>query len=212
MPPGQIVIGGGAFREYGRIVEGPIGAALFLRFQDADSGVIIRSLLWIRHSLTQLQQAAGGNIARRVIFDFRFKRLPEIAAGDIIIDGLVDEIMGHALGVVQVFLLSGIRELNYASLTPIRSEKFSMAKQKRSNGVNPIRDGSPSRILKVRRISLGMTTRPSSSIRLTMPVALTVVRASLLSSAIGFPWKRELCEWLQREDLERTAALYPTPV
>lgn len=34
-----------------------------------------------------------------------------------------------------------------------------------------INDGSPSRIRRVRRISLGMTTRPRSSIRLTIPVA-----------------------------------------
>ena len=37
--------------------------------------------------------------------------------------------------------------------------------------VNVVCDGSPSRIRSVRRISLGMTTRPSSSILLTMPVA-----------------------------------------
>ena len=37
--------------------------------------------------------------------------------------------------------------------------------------VNVVSNGSPSRIRRVRRISLGMTTRPRSSILLTMPVA-----------------------------------------
>ncbi len=36
------------------------------------------------------------------------------------------------------------------------------------------KDGSPSRIRIVRRISLGMTTLPRSSIRLTIPVAFMI--------------------------------------
>lgn len=44
-------------------------------------------------------------------------------------------------------------------------------KQNRSHGSNVICDGSPSRIRIVRRISLGMTTRPRSSILRTIPVA-----------------------------------------
>ena len=43
--------------------------------------------------------------------------------------------------------------------------------KKRCHGANVICDGSPSRIRMVRRISLGMTTRPRSSIRRTIPVA-----------------------------------------
>lgn len=50
-------------------------------------------------------------------------------------------------------------------------DRSSMAKQNLSHRANVICDGSPSRIRMVRRISLGMTTRPRSSIRLTMPVA-----------------------------------------
>ena len=46
-----------------------------------------------------------------------------------------------------------------------------MAAQKRSHGYNVFNKGSPSRMRMVRRISLGMTTRPRSSMRLTMPVA-----------------------------------------
>ena len=43
-----------------------------------------------------------------------------------------------------------------------------------SNRANVICNGSPSRMRRVRRISLGMTTRPRSSIRRTMPVAFIV--------------------------------------
>ena len=44
-----------------------------------------------------------------------------------------------------------------------------------SFGANIICDGSPSRMRSVRRISLGITTRPSSSILRTMPVALIMI-------------------------------------
>ena len=40
-----------------------------------------------------------------------------------------------------------------------------------SSCVNDVSDGSPSRIRIVLRISFGMTTRPRSSMRLTIPVA-----------------------------------------
>ena len=54
---------------------------------------------------------------------------------------------------------------------PRRFAKSSILKQNCSNGCNVICDGSPSRMRSVRRISFGITTRPSSSILLTMPVA-----------------------------------------
>ena len=41
-----------------------------------------------------------------------------------------------------------------------------------SNGVNVFSSGSPSRMRRVRRISLGMTIRPRSSTRRTIPVAV----------------------------------------
>jgi len=47
-----------------------------------------------------------------------------------------------------------------------------IAKQNLSQLFHVISNGSPSRILSVRRISLGITTLPSSSIRRTIPVAL----------------------------------------
>ena len=46
--------------------------------------------------------------------------------------------------------------------------------------VNVIRDGSPSRIRMVRRISFGMTTLPRSSMRRTIPVAFIYAKISLL--------------------------------
>ena len=60
---------------------------------------------------------------------------------------------------------------HYVQSSPHLFDRSSMAKQNLSHRANVICDGSPSRILMVRRISLGMTTRPRSSIRLTIPVA-----------------------------------------
>ena len=54
---------------------------------------------------------------------------------------------------------------------PCRLAKSLMAKQNCSHRANVICDGSPSRMRRVRRISFGMTTRPRSSMRRTMPVA-----------------------------------------
>ena len=50
-------------------------------------------------------------------------------------------------------------------------DRSSMAKQNLSHRVNDVCNGSPSRIRMVRRISLGITTRPKSSMRRTIPVA-----------------------------------------
>ncbi len=54
---------------------------------------------------------------------------------------------------------------------PSRDMSFSTASINLCIGVNVVRSGSPSRIRMVRRISFGMTTRPRSSILLTIPVA-----------------------------------------
>lgn len=54
---------------------------------------------------------------------------------------------------------------------PFRFAKSSIAKQNLSHCVNAVCSGSPSRIRRVRRISLGITTRPRSSMRRTIPVA-----------------------------------------
>ena len=47
-----------------------------------------------------------------------------------------------------------------------------IAQQNLSIGVNVVYEGSPSRILRVLRISLGITIRPRSSTRRTIPVAV----------------------------------------
>ena len=57
---------------------------------------------------------------------------------------------------------------------PRRLAKSNILKQNFSLDVNDICDGSPSRILRVRRISFGITTRPRSSILLTIPVAFMI--------------------------------------
>lgn len=61
------------------------------------------------------------------------------------------------------------------SYHPCLLAKSNIPKQNFSHGVNDICDGSPSRIRSVLRISLGMTTRPSSSILRTIPVAFKTV-------------------------------------
>ena len=60
---------------------------------------------------------------------------------------------------------------HYVQSSPHLFDRSSMAKQNLSHRANVICNGSPSRIRMVRRISLGMTTRPRSSIRRTIPVA-----------------------------------------
>ena len=57
---------------------------------------------------------------------------------------------------------------------PARLPRSSMAAQNRSHGFHVVSNRSPSRIRSVRLISLGMTTRPSSSILRTIPVARNV--------------------------------------
>ena len=59
----------------------------------------------------------------------------------------------------------------YVPPHPIRFSNPIIPKQNRSHHSNVICDGSPSRIRIVRRISLGITTRPRSSMRRTIPVA-----------------------------------------
>ena len=67
----------------------------------------------------------------------------------------------------------------YVSSTPHLFDKANIAKQNFSHCSNVICDGSPSRIRMVRRISLGITTRPRSSMRRTIPVAF-IYKNSLL--------------------------------
>ena len=73
---------------------------------------------------------------------------------------------------------------NYVISIPTRFSNRNMASQKRSVGVNVICDGSPSRMRIVLLISLGITTRPRSSILLTIPVAF-IIYINLLVFQIG---------------------------
>ena len=59
----------------------------------------------------------------------------------------------------------------FLQFSPILLDKSIRAYKNRATGVNVVSVGSPSRILIVRRISFGMTTLPSSSMRRTIPVA-----------------------------------------
>ena len=64
-------------------------------------------------------------------------------------------------------------------------QKLCIAQQNFSSSVNELSSGSPSRILKVLRISLGITTLPKSSILLTRPLAVPkIVRRSYSSLTI----------------------------
>ena len=59
-----------------------------------------------------------------------------------------------------------------------------IAQQNLSEGVNVVCDGSPSRMRMVRRISLGITTRPKSSIRRTIPVAFIYTFLLFISKSL----------------------------
>lgn len=68
--------------------------------------------------------------------------------------------------------LTSVTMYNYH---PRRLAKTNIEKQYFSHRVNDVCNGSPSRIRRVLRISLGMTIRPRSSTRRTMPVAFILV-------------------------------------
>ena len=63
---------------------------------------------------------------------------------------------------------------HYVQFYPILFDKSIIPKQNRFHRSNIVCDGSPSRMRMVRRISLGITTRPRSSMRRTIPVAFMV--------------------------------------
>ena len=69
---------------------------------------------------------------------------------------------------------------HYPQFMPSFFDRLIIPRQKISICVNVICNGSPSRIRMVRRISFGMTTRPRSSILLTIPVAFIYTKISLL--------------------------------
>ena len=76
------------------------------------------------------------------------------------------------------------------------------AQANRSLSVNDVNSGSPSRIRRVLRISLGMTIRPRSSTRLTIPVAfISFPLLAVNSTVVLFAGKARLCGRFQ--DMER---------
>ena len=91
-----------------------------------------------------------------------------------------DACIGHRAAFSFCFTLSRIptaKTYHFVTMYyphPCLLAKSPIAKQNLSHRANVICDGSPSRIRSVRRISLGMTTRPRSSMRRTIPVAFIV--------------------------------------
>ncbi len=84
--------------------------------------------------------------------------------------------------------------LLYVFPHPHRFANSSIAREKTSHGANVVNKGSPTRIRMVRRISLGMTTRPRSSMRRTIPVAFMFYLyppVNFVSNRIYYPQKSE---------------------
>ena len=114
-----------------------------------------------------------------------------------------DACIGHRAAFSFCFTLSRIptaKTYHFVTMYyshPRRLARSPIAKQNLSHRANVICDGSPSRILSVLRISLGMTTRPSSSILRTIPVAFMVLYSSWIIHfhachimfCIGSMWK-----------------------
>ena len=73
--------------------------------------------------------------------------------------------------------------------------RFPTAQANRCLTVNDVNKGSPSRMRRVRRISLGMTIRPRSSTRLTIPVAfISFPLLAVNSTVVLFAGNGELSE------------------
>ena len=109
---------------------------------------------------------------------------------------------------------------HYVQSSPHLFDRSSIAKQNLSHRANVICDGSPSRIRMVRRISLGMTTRPRSSIRRTIPVAfiyeIPPVKANF-TSVVSAPREMNMHEvpltiFCRQSTAHRIAAIKRPPV
>ena len=72
---------------------------------------------------------------------------------------------------LRIYTINQIFFVNMYYLQPILLCKSNIAKANLCHCFNVVSDGSPSRIRRVLLISLGMTTRPRSSILRTIPVA-----------------------------------------
>lgn len=83
---------------------------------------------------------------------------------------------------------------HYVQSIPHLFDRSSMAKQNFSHCANVICNGSPSRIRIVRRISLGITTLPRSSMRLTIPVAfISLVLRIFVVQSLFSAIEQKLC-------------------
>ena len=89
----------------------------------------------------------------------------------------------------MVLVLQVVTMYNYH---PRLLAKSNIEKQNFSHRVNDVCNGSPSRILRVLRISLGMTMRPRSSTLLTMPVAF-IISSPLKRGFARFLSGRSIC-------------------
>ena len=84
---------------------------------------------------------------------------------------LYDYLERHQFHKAPQLPLRGTVMYHFQPILPVSSL---IAQQNRSAAVNDVCSGSPSRIRRVLLISFGMTTRPRSSILLTIPVAFTL--------------------------------------
>ena len=82
---------------------------------------------------------------------------------------------------------------HYVLSQPSRLASSSIPQQNCSHRVNDVCNGSPSRIRMVRRISFGMTTRPRSSIRRTIPVAFIYISPLALFSFLLSAKMQKIC-------------------
>lgn len=92
----------------------------------------------------------------------------------------------------------GWRSCPYVHPHPVLFASSSIPKQYFSHHVNDISDGSPSRICSVRRISFGITIRPRSSMRRTIPVAF--IFTSHFSPPL-LAWKRRFLSQFACDDI-----------
>ena len=126
----------------------------------------------------------------------KFQRLARLAP-------MVGKYQRYPSQIPTVPPLTSVTMYNYH---PRLLAKSNIEKQYFSHRVNDVCNGSPSRILRVRLISFGITILPRSSTRRTMPVAFIVssplkrVKARFLPVAV-FAGKGELCmgRWEKRK-------------
>ena len=94
----------------------------------------------------------------------------------------------------RILMVNGHHFVTMYYFHPFRFARSSIAKQNLSHRVNDVCNGSPSRIRIVRRISLGITTLPRSSMRLTIPVAfISLVLRIFVVQSLFSAIEQKLC-------------------